>query len=91
MAKLALQIEALVVESFHPAPETTERGAVLAAEGSAASVYDPGCSTHETACPANSCIANSECCPSRDPTCLFTCQASCTCGASAYCYHTEVC
>lgn len=92
MAKLTLVVEDLAVESFHTVPEMSARGTVAGAEsGHAASLYDPGCSTHETACPYDTCIANSQCCPSMEPTCLFSCPQGCTQGISAGCYHTQVC
>jgi hypothetical protein len=92
MPKLRLDIDDLAVESFLTVPETPARGTVAGAEsGYAATVYDGGCSTHETACPEESCVANSQCCASKDPTCLFTCEQTCTGWRSAACYHTEVC
>lgn len=91
MAKLALSIEDLAVESFHTAAETAGRGTVAAAEAPD-TYYDPACcSSHETACEGGTCVVMSQCCPSMDPTCLFTCEQTCTTWRSAACYQTEVC
>ena len=89
MAKLALQVEDLAVESFHTDSASSGRGTVLGAQER--NTFQGGCSTHETACPEYSCVVNSQCCQSQDPTCLFSCPQGCTGGISAACYHTEVC
>lgn len=89
MAKLTLQVEDLAVESFHTDSAAPARGTVMAAQGG--NTFQGGCSTHETACPYETCVVNSQCCQSQDPTCLFSCPQGCTGGISAGCYHTEVC
>jgi hypothetical protein len=82
MAKLKLQVEDLAVESFQPAAEAPARGTVVAESARA---------SQETACPEYSCVVNSQCCQSQDPTCLFSCPQGCTGGVSADCYPTQVC
>jgi hypothetical protein len=89
MAKLTLQVEDLAVESFHTDSGALARGTVIGAEDR--NTFQGGCSTHETACPEYSCVVNSQCCPSREGTCYFSCPAGCTGGVSADCYPTQVC
>lgn len=89
MAKLTLQIDDLAVESFHTGSDDAARGTVIAADSG--NTFQGGCSTHETDCPYASCVVNSECCQSQDPTCLFSCPQGCTGAISAGCYHTQVC
>jgi hypothetical protein len=89
MPKLTLQIEDLAVESFHTVSDSLARGTVIAADSD--NTFQGGCSTHETACPEYSCVVNSQCCQSQDPTCLFSCPQGCTGGVSADCYPTQVC
>ncbi len=97
MAKLTLDVADLVVESFHTIPDATAGGTVVAAENSLNTecpdtFYDPECcSTHETACEGATCVVLSHCCPSQDPTCHFSCAATCTCGPSAWCAPSDVC
>ncbi|HEX6370948.1 MAG TPA: hypothetical protein VF006_18660 [Longimicrobium sp.] len=98
MAKLTLDVEHLVVESFHTASRTPARGTVVAAQDSLECPADPWtfynyecCSTHETACPGATCVVLSHCCPTYNQTCPYTCAATCTCGPSAYCQPSDVC
>lgn len=92
MAKLTLNTEDLLIESFQTNLEKPLRGTVLGAES--LECPDPWtfynwqcCSTHETACEGATCVVLSHCCPSN----AHTCQASCACGPSAYCGPTDVC
>jgi hypothetical protein len=96
MAKLTLDLDHLVVETFHTAPQKRVRGTVVAAQDTTYcenyTFYDPACcSTHETACPHATCVVMSQCCPTYAATCYYTCAATCTCGVSADCRHTDVC
>ena len=102
MAKLTLSIEDLSVESFHTVLEAPARGTVVAAQSQNLypecgpdTFYDPGCcSTHETACEGETCVVQSQCCPSIDPTCPSTCYQTCRdCGGLSLgpCYPTEIC
>jgi len=75
MAKLALKIDDLSVETFHTAPEAPARGTV---NGAADTIYDVGCVTYQTACPDPTCHANTQCC-SGYFTCNHTCQGTCNC------------
>lgn len=77
MAKLALKVDDLVVESFHTVPEMPTRGTVVGA----ADTVEAQCATFNTACPDFSCYANSQCC-SDFQTCGYTCLLTCTCGPS---------
>lgn len=97
MAKLSLKVDDLAVESFQTISEPPARGTVAGAENTfdtaccVDSFYDPGCSTHETACPEHSCHVNSQCCPSAEGTCYFSCPQTCTTAPSAACPPTQVC
>jgi len=75
MAKLALKIEDLAVETFHTDPEAPARGTVI---GAADTIVDMGCVTYQTACPDPTCRANTQCC-SGYYSCNYTCNNTCGC------------
>jgi hypothetical protein len=81
MRKLALKIDDLSVETFHPGPETPVRGTVVGASES-----------DQTACAEFTCGANTQCCYSAIGTCPHTCLHTCGCDTGRYqCLQTTDC